>query len=113
MNVQSHDILYPAYRRHKIGNVYHTRAANGNEQMNLLTCCDFNLDGEAYVVLVDLLTCMPWCPPVRVADVNNITDSEMLEIVDAFDIGVVFVNFGPIHGLDVEYTEHVVVHDTF
>jgi len=98
MNVFPHHILYPAYRHHKIGNAYAV-SFNGFEGMFLMAFGGYDLDGDPQVHLVNLQDGHQWTDPIYVVDPDDLTDSEVAEIIDPELRGVEFVNLGPIQGI--------------
>lgn len=93
MQLHPHHILYPARRRVSIGDVYAISFKDGSSDLFLMAKTD---EVWPKVHLVHLRRGQPWSQPVCVDDPYNLTDSEVLKIVDPWKFGVQHTNLGPI-----------------
>jgi hypothetical protein len=98
MYTNTYNVFRPAYRHNCIGNAYAV-GFNGFEDLFLMSFAGYDEDGDPQVHLVNLQDGHQWTNPIYVVDPDNLTDSEVAEIIDPELRGVEFVNLGPVQGI--------------
>jgi len=111
MQIFPNHILYHAYRHHSIGNLYAIKF-HDFRGMYVMGYCGEDINGDHLVGLIDLCTGKQWTEPTCVKDPENITDSELKEILDPDCHGVEFVNCGPMTSMEFFIPEGTCVQST-
>ena len=112
MRIHSQRVPYPAHRYNGIGRAYLVQLPDGSKGVYLMAFGGYDEDGDTTVHLVNIATGHELHDPIYVVDPDNLTDSEMNELLDPQLRGVEYVNLGPISGVRGYFERDLVVQRT-